>query len=167
MAFTRFHDDPYRIQMQVENASFQGRYMLDTPGAGLNLPFEEDPQIRLQKWGANLQKGAVNIESDLRGLTRPLNRDHVNMNIFQEKSLPGTIQSFSTATPFVEESRASHPAWTYKDLEQNRWEHPWLNPLNGLDMGFQSNIQTRILEKDYHSENLRFSEPFPLIQKSM
>ena len=71
MAFTRFHDDSARIKKQVEESSFVGRYMLNTPGPGDNLPFFEDPQLRLQKWGANLKTNTVNMESDLLGLTRP------------------------------------------------------------------------------------------------
>ena len=61
MSFTRFHDDPNRIKKQIDESSFAGRYMLNTPGQGMNLPFSEDPQIRLQKWGANLQTNTVNL----------------------------------------------------------------------------------------------------------
>jgi len=159
MAFTRFHDDPYRIQLQVENSSFEGKYMLNTPGQGLDLPFMEEPQLRLQKWGANLHTDSVNLESDLFGLTRPLNRDHILKNEYQKTAVPTFEMNFGNMAPFVEESRASHPAWTYKDLEQNRWEHPLLNPQNGIEMGFNSNIQTRILEKDYYEQKV--SSPIP------
>ena len=41
MSFTRFHDDPSRIKKQSEELSFQGRYFLNTPGQGMDLPFEE------------------------------------------------------------------------------------------------------------------------------
>ena len=75
MSFTRFHDDPARIKKQLEQTTFLGRYMLDCPGPGNNLPFWEDPQIRMQKWGANLRDNTVNLESDLFGMTRRLNRD--------------------------------------------------------------------------------------------
>ena len=73
MSFTRFHDDPSRIKKQLDESTFQGRYFLNTPGAGMDLPFKEDPHFRLQKWGANLHTNTVNIESDLHGLTRTLN----------------------------------------------------------------------------------------------
>ena len=55
MAFTRFRDDPHRIQKQLEESTYVGRYTLNTPGQGMDLPFNEDPHIRLQKWGAKLQ----------------------------------------------------------------------------------------------------------------
>ena len=148
MSFTRFHDDPHRIKKQNEESSFTGRYMLNTPGPGLDLPFIEDPQIRLQKWGANLHTNTVNLESDLRGLTRRQTRDNIDYNQYTSTRVSSTRPTYRNEQPFVEESRASHPAWVYKDLEQNRWEQPLLNPLNGLDKHFDENIQTRILEKD-------------------
>jgi hypothetical protein len=151
MAFTRFHDDPYRIKKQLEESSGPSRYILNKPGQGVNLPFMEDPQMRLQGWGANLRTNTVNLESDLFGMTRPLNRDLVTVNDYKSNSVNTSVVSYPVAEPFVQESRASHPAWMYKDLEQPRWEAPYLNPLNGLEKGFNENIQTRILEKDYYA----------------
>jgi hypothetical protein len=148
MAFTRFHDDPNRIKKQIMESSFSGRYMLNTPGQGTDLPFIEDPHIRLQHWGANLRNDTVNLESDLRGMTRRLNRDNQEMNEYKKQSNEPRQVSYKNAEPFVQETRASHPAWMYKDLEQTRWEAPFLNPSNGLEKDFQHNIQTRILEKD-------------------
>ena len=150
MSFTRFHDDPHRIQKQYEESSFAGRYMLNVPGPGEELPFFEDTQVRLQRWGANLQENTIALEDDLRGLTRPLNRDLSDLNDYSKKSVYSARKYYQSKQPFVQESRASHPAWMYKDLEQTRWETPLLNPLNGLEKGFHHNIQTRILEKDNH-----------------
>ena len=148
MAFTRFHDDPNRIKKQIMESSFTGRYMLNVPGQGTDLPFFEDPHIRLQHWGANLRNDTVNLESDLRGMTRRLNRDNQEINDYKKQSNEPRNVSYKNAEPFVQESRASHPAWMYKDLEQTRWEAPVLNPSNGLEKGFEHNLQTRILEKD-------------------
>jgi hypothetical protein len=160
MAFTRFHDDSARIKKQVEDSSFAGRYMLNVPGPGDRLPFFEDPQLRLQKWGANLKTNTVNMESDLFGLTRLLNRDLLDENDYKQYAARTCDVFYNNQQPFIEESRASHPAWMYKDLEQTRWENPFLNPLNGLEKGFNENIQTRILEKDY------FKPTIPIIQSS-
>jgi hypothetical protein len=158
MAFTRFRDDPVRIQKQLEESTFTGRYRLDTPGNGLDLPFYEDPQLRLQGWGANFRNNTVNLESDLLGLTRPLNRDLVDINDYKVNSVPTSQPYYRSSQPFVEESRASHPAWMFRDLEHSRWETPFLNPLNGLEKGFHENIQTRILEKDL------FKPSIPIIE---
>ena len=154
MAFTRFHDDPYRIKKQVEESSFTGRYMLNTPGQGIDMPFMEDPQVRLQKWGANLHTNSINLESDMMGLTRQNNRDLPEKNNYKINSVQTGRNYYKNETPFVQESRASHPAWMYKDCEQNRWESPLLNPLNGLEKTFHENIQTRILEKDHFKQRV-------------
>ena len=155
MAFTRFHDDPYRIQKQIDQSSFVGRYQLDRPGCGTDLPFLEDPQMRLEHWGANMHHNAIHLENDLRGLTRPLNRDTIH---YKSTAVHTSPYKYNDAKPFIEESRASHPAWMYKDLEQTRWETPFLNPLANCEIGFQTNVNTRILEKDY------FKPMTPVIQ---
>jgi len=154
MSFTRFHDDPHRIKKQVEESSFAGRYMLNTPGPGIDLPFMQDPQLRLQKWGANLQTNTVNLESDLRGLTRRQNRDNVELNQYNKMSVTSHKPAYRDEQPFVEDSRASHPAWMYKDLEHSRWEQPFLNPLDGLEKPFEELIHTRLLEKDYFTPTI-------------
>ena len=148
MSFTRFHDDPARIKYGLEISTYSGRYALDTPGPGVNLPYLEDSQIRMQKWGANLMTNPINIESDLRGLTRILNRDNIILNNYVNTAAETSQKTHEKVKPFVDESRASHPAWMYRDLEQTRWEVPFINPLINVEKKFHDNIQTRILEKD-------------------
>jgi len=150
MSFTRFHDDPARIKYGLEISTYSGRYALDTPGPGVNLPYLEDSQIRMEKWGANLMTNPVNIESDLRGLTRHLNRDNIELNNYVNRAVETSRKTYEKIQPFVDESRASHPAWMYRDLEQTRWEVPFINPLVNVEKKFHDNIQTRILEKDYY-----------------
>ena len=157
MAFTRFKDDPVRIQKQLAEHTFLGRYQLDTPGPGINLPLQEDPQMRLQCWGANLRTNTINVESDLIGLSRKLNRDETTENNYKTHEAASTMPNYPSAQPFIEESRASHPAWTYRDTEQSRWEFPWVNPQANLEKRFHDNIQTRILEKDYYVPRVSIS----------
>jgi len=150
MAFTRFHDDPMRIAKQLDESTFAGRYQLDMPGPGVDMPFHEDPNQRLQSWGANLRTNTIGLESDLRGLTRKLTKhDHPQQNEYRRHAAQtAPMAIYGTAQPYMEESRASHPAWTYRDLEQRRWETPFLNPQANLDKPFTHNVHTRILEKD-------------------
>jgi hypothetical protein len=154
MSFTRFHDDPNRILMHVEDSTYSGDYYLNMPGPGVNLPFFEEPQVRMQTWGANLRDNAINLESDLFGITRRLNRHEVDVHEYQKTSVHAPEKYYGSSQPFVEESRASHPAWMYKDLEHSRWEHPFLNPQNNIELKFPSNVQTRILEKDNFSPTI-------------
>jgi hypothetical protein len=152
MAFTRFHDDPYRIRAQAQDSSFSGRYNLDVPGPGINLPFFEDPQLRIQKWGANLQTNTIGLENDLFGLTKKLNCDTMANN-YKNIAVPTSKLSYPVEHPMVEESRATNPAWMYRDLEHPRWETPWINPQANVEKKFHDNIQTRILEKDFFKGN--------------
>lgn len=148
MAFTRFHDDPARIKKRLEQQTYIGRYQMNIPGPGTDLPFLEDPNIRLQYWGANLKTNTTDFESELRGITRKLNHDEIELNDYKLRQTTMTTPYYETKEPFVEESRATHPAWTYRNVCQDRWESPWINPLVQIEKPFQENIQTRILEKD-------------------
>jgi hypothetical protein len=38
----------------------------------------------------------------------------------------------------------------YRDLEQKRWETPFVNPQANVEKRFADNLQTRILEKDFY-----------------
>ena len=134
--------------------------MLNTPGQVVDLPFVQDPQLRLQKWGANLRHNTINLESDLLGLTRPLNRDLVNKNNHHLQSASSSSINYRESAPFVDETRSTHPAWKYRDLEQMRWEEPILNPQANLEKKFPNNLQSRILEKD------NFKPKVPVVQNS-
>ena len=78
MSFTRFHDDPCRINKQLQESTDPGRYMLNVPGNGDKPCFMEDPYIRLQKWGANLHTNTINLESELIGLSINKNKNRNN-----------------------------------------------------------------------------------------
>lgn len=148
MSFTRFRDDDARVQEQLHNLTYTGRYQINVPGPGSNIPFMEDPHIRLDKYGANLRTNKIGIESDLKGLTRRTNRDLLEENNYKNKEIGTYMQTHSSKSPFTEESRASHPAWVYKDLEQSRWEIPFINPQANIEQNFDHGINSRILAKD-------------------
>ena len=149
MSFTRFADDSSRIKKQMEILTHTSNYMLDMPGPGDRMSLMLDPQIRLQKYGANMRKNDINLESDLLGMTRKTNRDNIELNEYRHQSVISTPIRYSEQDPFTEESRASHPAWMYRNMDYDRWEQPWINPQANLEKPFHSDIQTRILEKDY------------------
>ena len=148
MSFTRFHDDPCRIKKQLQESTGAGRYILNKPGWGENPCFMDDPYIRMQQWGANLQTNTINLESDLMGLTRKLTKD-CDTNNYSKSAVKTQPIQYPSCNPFTEQSRATNPAWWYRDLEQNNFEYPPLNPQVNVCIPFQSNLNTRILEKDY------------------
>ena len=150
MAFTNIKYDRNRMEKDMRISTETGRYHIAVPGPGSDVSFEEDPFIRLQKHGANLRTNTINLESDLLGLTRSLNRDCNPLNNYQQQSANSSIINYSSNEPFTEQSRVTHPAWLYKDLEQPHWSILPLNPQENTCKPFHNNLSTRILEKDYY-----------------
>jgi len=145
MAFTRFHDDPDVIQKKLCESVFSGIYHLNTPGNGVNNPYIDDVNIRLQGWGANLYTNTVDIDSSFKGLDRKLTSD------YKQYSTPNTSKkSYSTNSFLVDESRATHPAYLYRDVTQHRTSYPLFNPQERTEIVFKNNEPTRTLEKDLY-----------------
>ena len=143
MAFTRFHDDPDVIQKKLCESTFSGIYHLNTPGNGVHNPYIDDVSIRLQGWGANLCTNTVDIDSNFKGLDRKLTSD------YKQYADPKTNQKkYSTNTFSVDETRASLPAWLYRDLPQQRPDYLLFDPQAHLQSQLNFNAPTRILEKD-------------------
>ena len=149
MAFTRAFDDKERINMFLNQDVNQSKYMLNVPGNGSKPCFMEDPFIRMQKWGANLQTNSINLESDLKGLTRPLNNDCAKVNDYKANAVRSNKINYPSCIPTTEQPRAINPAWTVRDLEQVNWDILPLDPQENVCIPFRNNISTRILEKDY------------------
>jgi len=144
MANTRFRYDESREEQILKQATFQGRYMLDTPGNGLSPHYIADPHIRAQKWGGNLHTNITNLESVLLGITQKLNRDCYVTRLPQSKPL----QYETNIVLSTDESRVSLPAWTFRDVEQVHWS--WLpqNPQQNVFIPFDNNVSSRIVERD-------------------
>ena len=155
MSFTRFHDDPCRINKQLQESTDLGRYMLNVPGNGDKPCFMEDPYIRLQKWGANLHSNTINLESELIGLSinknnRNNTRDCINKNEHKlNNNVNNTLINYPSCNPITQQSRVTNPAWLYRDLEQVNWDILPLDPQENICIPFQNNLNTRILEIDY------------------
>lgn len=150
MAFTRFHDDPCRIEKQLQESTGLERYMLNVPGNGTSPYYMEDPFIRMQKWGANLRTNCIHLESDLKGLSRKLSNDAEEVNDYSLNSVKSNKISYPNMQPITEQPRATHPAWQTRDLEQVKWNILHINPQNHVEKPFTNNLSTRILEKDYY-----------------
>ena len=124
MAFTRIKDDEVRIKKYLQESTEQGQYMISVPGNGLAPDYIEDPHSRLEKWGANLADNAIDLESDLRGLTRQLNRDEVSKGVHNGHSVDVEDRQYSKVNnKGTEQSRATHPAWWHREEQQYRSEN--------------------------------------------
>ena len=150
MAFTRFKYDDCRTKKSLQQQTDPGRWILDVPGNGSHPCYIEDPQIIIQKWGANLRTNTINLESDLLGVNRILSRDCLGKDNYLNYNVPNQpIQYPVCNNLYTDQSRATNPAWWYRDLEQVDWYYPPLNPQENTCLPFQNNLSTRILEKDY------------------
>jgi len=151
MANTRFYYDPCRTKKSLQQSTGPGRYILNVPGNGADPCYIEDPQIIIQKWGANLRTNTINLESDLLGVNRKIGRDCLGKDSYTSYNVPNSqIQYPTCSNLYTEQSRAIMPAWTARDLEQVDWYTLPLNPQENTCLPFQNNLNTRILEKDYH-----------------
>lgn len=156
MAFTRFNYDEARTKKLLQESTGAGRYILNVPAPNMLVSFH-DPHIRLQKWGGNLMnthdgRHPIDIASDLDGRTRKNNNQYCDDTLYpavRETNAYRPLYQESGIT-FTHETRATHPAWAYRDLEQTRWEYPHLNPQENVCKHFHNNVSTRILEKDYY-----------------
>ena len=150
MAFTRFHDDPDRIRKELQQSTDPGRWIMNVPGNGETPCFMEDPHIRIQKWGANLRTNTINLESELRGINRNLNKDCLGINDYSTYNVSSSAIQYPTCSNLTTgQSRATNPAWWYRDQEQVNRDYPQLNPQENTCMSFINNLNTRVLEKDY------------------
>jgi hypothetical protein len=150
MANTRFKYDDCRTKKALQQSTDPGRWILNVPGNGANPCYMEDPQIIIQKWGANLRTNTINLESDLRGVNRILSRDCLGKDNYQNYNVQNQAIQYPTCVNLTtEQSRTTNPAWWYRDLEQTDWGYPPLNPQVNVCLPFQNNLSTRILEKDY------------------
>jgi len=149
MAFTRFNYDECRIKKQLQQSTDPGRWILDVPGNGDAPCYIEDPQIIIQKWGANLRTNTINLESDLLGVNREIGRDSLAENYKNYNVANSAIQYPTCSKVVTSQSRTTNPVWWYRDLEQVAWEYPPINPQINTCLPFQNNLSTRILEKDY------------------
>lgn len=145
MASTRINNDESRTINQLEQSTNPGRYMLDVPGNGLTPYYIQDPYVRIQKWGANRMTNFFDIESQLFGITQPLEKCGRVTKIENTSRI-----QYPTAPVQTEQPRASIPAWTVRDIEFFLDKDVlFMNPQENTAFAFQNNVSTRILEKDY------------------
>lgn len=149
MSNTRINNDTGRISVRLHQSTAQGNWVINTPGNGTKPCYVSDPQLRVQKWGANLMTNFTDVESQLKGVNRSIGRDckkdiYTNYN-FDSKSIDyPTCNDLTTNQP-----RASNPAWTVREIESYPTNFLFLNPQENCAFAFQNNLATRIIEKDH------------------
>jgi hypothetical protein len=139
---TNIRQSKGRLEKEAEISTYAGRYYLDTPGNGVKLPYFEDPHIRIQKSsGIRGYRGTTDWESELRGITRPLTKYDVHDPF--KSPLPRMSEVNSVDHPISDETRTTAPAWVLREYQQDRWETPFLNPLDKAIVPFEINVPIR------------------------
>ena len=156
MAFTR--DDICKMNLDRNQDNRNLNYMLNVPGNGTTPDYFDDPQIRLQKFGANISINAVDINSNLMGVYKQLNRDHYVKNTrdpaFNDYYLRNNYPIIKEA--ITDQPRATMPAWELRSLEQNNWAYLPQNPQTHTEILFENNINSRMAEKDEYGLQCKF-----------
>lgn len=155
MADTTFHNDYARIIKYNIETSDIARYIFDVPG-NLNGDVSHhcsDPHLRLQGTGSKLKTDMVDLESELRCMNRPLNRDNVMLNNYKSArklhlDLPLTYKN----DKITEESHLTAPAWKSRDVivEQDPGFLIYNPQENGIFHSFRNGLDTRQMERDYY-----------------
>ena len=153
MSFTRFHDDPNRIQKTNLETNAINDYIFNIPGnTNDQNHYFQDPHIRMQTNGTTLYKQMIQVETELRGMERVLCRDHKLKNNYKNyEPIYRKIAPTSIDKTITKESRASHPAWVYRTRSQYRPDHLFEDPQKHVEIPFHSQLDTNILEKDYYN----------------
>jgi hypothetical protein len=143
MAFTRLYDDPTSVMKKLQQSTDQGLYYLNQPGNGERPPYINDPQIILQKWGANIHEDRIKVDSELKGIHYKLSRNQPTYHLTTTSISYPEYNKEITSQP-----RATHPVWNARDLQQYRESPLPLKAQENVEIPFQANISTRILERN-------------------
>jgi hypothetical protein len=151
MAFTRTKYDDCRIIKQLQQSTDPGRWTMNVPGNGINMPLMEDPHIRIQKWGANLSASPVALEDALTGRDKILGKGDAtrltNIDGFSGTQYPSN-QSLTT-----DQSRATNPAFLHRETTRSHLHFPLQNPQSHISQ--RNSVGTRFAAKDLHTEKAR------------
>lgn len=154
MASTRFNYDDARIIKNLQQATGTGRYMLNVPGPGSRVCFYDDPQVRMQGWGANLRSvpggHPIDIDSDLKSYSRKLHK-YCKSEKFPYKNVVNTKKEIypTCFKSMREQTRATHPAWMYRNKPQDLTTYQLLHdPQENTCKHFENNLNTRLVERD-------------------
>ena len=117
--FTRTKDTGNRIKLDLEVLSHSNNYQFGTPGNGKKLSYVTNPEIRLQKWGANLANNTINLEHDLLGQTRQLNRDNITVNDYQTNKTSSNSNKYGQIQFTHNYTRLDDGRLSKKELKNN------------------------------------------------
>lgn len=149
---TRYNYTECRTIKKLQQSTDPGRWILDVPGNGVSPYYMSDPQIIIQKWGGNKWDNQVDLESKLWNVDTILTKDKNILKKHMPENKP--IQYPSTGKLTTEQSRATLPAFLFREIPQQKYAYLPLNPQANTCFPFENNLSTRILSKDYFVPNI-------------
>jgi hypothetical protein len=93
----------------------------------------------------------IDIDSDLKNVGRKLKKYCKDEKFPQKTVKTFNVEYKSNNTSFTDQTRATHPSWLYRDLEQNHTYPLLLDPQENVCKRFHNNINTRLLERDNYT----------------
>jgi len=157
MAFTRFHDDTSRIlKSNIETTSICN-YTFNVPSnTNTKNVYIDDPHIRMQKSGGTQYNGMIELEGQLKQMDRGNSRDFIE-NQYNTKNPVNhrlrKIQIYELNKSVTDETRSTHPSWTYRSLQQYRPSILFEDPQKNYLIKFENNLDTNIIAKDNYRKN--------------
>jgi len=143
MASTRIRNDPSRQYENAIQSTHQGRYVLNTPGPGMDIPYIADPHIRLQMFGGNLHTNRIDLDSRLKGLDGVLSKGNCNQ---KRLDLPKSkrIKCSENNQTMTEHSRFTEPSWEINETTKaRRATYVWTDGQDHYQIPFAANQQSR------------------------
>ena len=149
MASTNIKNDPLRIYKNLQQSTDVGRHVLNVPGNGLDVPFVQDPHIRMQLWGANRVNDFIGVENSLLNIDRPLVRETTTCKDSYFSEPNKSKMNYSHTSFNIQDSFITQPAWNLRDKENNRpLGFPDQDNDKHIFIPFMNNLGTRMGEKD-------------------
>lgn len=159
MSFNRLNYDTCTYKHTLRQSVGPGDYMTTLPNADCDTCFPVDNQ-QVKNMSMNyFGNKAVDISSDLMGITRKATNCPDNKFVPNTAASYGEPQHFKDcATVANEHTRVSNPPCTLRSSGWNRFDWLCRNPQDTAIAEFDFNISNRIIAKDNHR---------PLIQRPL
>lgn len=152
--YTHTFYDEERSEAYLYDNTYIHQYHMQPPGNGLKLPYINDTNIRLTKWGANRGKHPLQLESHLQNRGNRYTRHYdetIESMLTQSSAISPSVNYPEMSEAWTHYSRTLQPSWQRPivTIERN-FNHLLDDPLKHLRTGPMriESTQTRIQEKD-------------------
>ena len=163
MSFANLSYDPCAYNKSLEESLAVGKYLLDKDATIPSLnAFPTSPYVRLDKSGVATctTMPMIDVDSRLMGLDRIASKcPSSQFDDCKAAPLPDWSDDFLSP----EETKMSNPPCTLRGTGWNRWEWLCTDPQEKAIMGFETNIQNKLVVRDNH----RPCVPTPISQEDV